>query len=140
MRLVVQIILISILVGTIAYGEYFIFWKKSEYTAPQAGTVIDTYESSGKNSSTCFATVAFDNGDRDHVNTGHHCYSVGDRFVGSLSWTPFTGVCGTAYSWSPSGYITFLSLVAGMFNILLCIGFVIFIFVYAFGSKESNDE
>lgn len=75
MRLFVQIILISIIVGAIAYGEYFIFWKKSEYTAPQAGNVIDTYESSGKHSSTCFATVHFD------AIKKHRFFNIADKYI-----------------------------------------------------------
>lgn len=139
MRLIVQIFLISCILGYFAYGEYIIFGKRAEYTAPHAGTVIYSYETSGKYSSTCGATVAFDNGDTQGINTGHYRYNVGDRFVGSLEWNPILGVCGFAYSWHPPEWQMFFTLGAMILNICLCIGFVIWIFWYAFGPKNKKD-
>lgn len=139
MRLIVQLFLITCLFGYLAYGEYLIFGKRAEYSAPHSGTVIHSYESSGKYSSTCFATVSFDNGDTQGVNTGHYRYNVGDRFVGSLEWNPIMGVCGFAYSWHPPEWQLIFTMGAMIFNLLLCIGLVGGLFWYAFGSRDNED-
>lgn len=140
MRLIVKILLISCLLAYIGYGEYLIFGKKAEYTAPHLGNVIHSYESSGKYSSTCFATVSFDNGDVQEVNTGHYLYNVGDRFNGSLEWNPIFGVCGFAYAWHPPEWQMIFTMGAVIFNICLSIGLVIGIFRYAFGSNKKDHE
>lgn len=134
MKLLVKTVLISAMVCTVLAGEYHIFVKGPQYAVPQSGTVIDANKSTGKYSSTWFATVRFDNSDVQEVNTGHVEYKVGDRFIGSLGWTPITGVYGTAYSWRPDHRIMLLTLPASLANVLLVLGAIIALFVYAFST------
>lgn len=125
----------------VAIGEYHIFYKKSEYTKTYYGTVLHSYESSGRTSSTCFATIRFDvDNSIDEVNTGHYLYKPGDRFSGNLSWDPIMGVTGIAYSWHPKGIYVY-TMIAALFNILCIIVFIFWLgYFLLFYKKENKDE
>lgn len=131
-RKITKYSLIAILAYVILVGEYHIWWKKEEYTKTYSGTVIHSYISYGRHSSECLATVRFDNGDIDEVNTGGYLYTVGQRFSGRLHWTPFLGVSGTAYSWHPPDSILFFVMPAVVFNILVILSIIWFLFMFAF--------
>ena len=131
-RYMVRGILILIVIGIIGIGEYHIYWKKAEYTKVYSGIVLDSYVSSGRRSSTCFATVRFMNGDIQEVNTGHYLYSVGQKFYGQLTWNPIFGVSGYAYSWNPDERLLFFVMPAALFNIFLCLYIVYSVVIFAF--------
>jgi hypothetical protein len=123
---------IIVLIGfAIGLCEYQIYGKIEEYTKVYSGTVLHSFASSGR-SSTCFATISFDNGDIQEVNTGHYLYSKGDSFRGRLEWNPIFGVMGYAYSWNPGSRVMIMSCIAGVFNFCV-IAFVIFkILIFVF--------
>lgn len=137
-RKVVRAILIVLMSAVILNGEYQIFIKGPEYTKPQSGTVISSYESHGRHSSEWLATVRFDNGDTQGVNTGDKEYKPGDRFTGQLSWSPLLGVCGTAYSWNPGDWLLWATMPAAVFNVLAVLGLIAAAFIYAFGKREKS--
>jgi len=117
-------------IGYFAYGEYLMFGKKAEWTAPHSGTVIYSHESHGRYSSECMATVKFDNGDTQEVNTGNYLYSVNERFTYQLDWHFLLGgVCGVAYSWSPGDWIMWFQLPVSLLH-LFVVGFLIATFLY----------
>lgn len=122
-------------VSLIFVGEYFIFVKGPQYAKPQYGTAISTYESKGR-SSCWLATINFDNGDIQEVNTGSYEYKIGQRFVGHLDWNPILGACGMAYSWSPPDWLVFIELPAMVFNILIILLLISVLFVFAFSGNN----
>jgi len=115
-------IIICIFVVFIIFCEYKLFDCK-KFTRAYCGKVIHSFVSTGRRSSTCLATVAFDEGGVEELNTGHYLYNIGDRFCGQLSWDWFLGLSGTAYAYVPTEYNFIFPIVAGLCNIL--IGFVI---------------
>ena len=139
MRAILRAFLILSLSFAVIYGEYQIFVKGPEYAKPHSGTVLSSYESKGRGS--CwFSVVDFDNGDVQEVNTGHTEYRAGSRFTGKLSWNPLLGVSGTAYSWNPGDWLIFVSIPAIVFNVMLFVGGITAIFVFAFGKQGKKEE
>ena len=140
LKIVIATLLIVCFITIVSIGEYHIFYMKSEYTKIYYGTVTSSYESSGKYSSTCFATVRFDvDGDIQDVNTGHYLYKSGDRFSGSLSWNPIMGISGVAYSWYPKGILVY-TMIAALFNIFCILCFVVFLGWFILFCKEAESD
>ena len=139
MQKVVRLILISVLILVVGFGEYQIYVKGPQYAKPHSGTVVSAYESKGR-SSCWLAFVQFDNGDYQEVNTGHQEYKQGERFTGTLSWGPIMGVSGLAYSWNPGDWLIFATMPAILFNIVFVINMIIALFVYAFGKKQDGSN
>ena len=82
--------------------------------------------------------MSFDNGDTQEMNTENYCYSVGDRFTGTLYWNPISGISGTAYSWHPPEWQLIFTIGATLFNLLLCLALVGGFIWYAFGSNDKK--
>ncbi|MCD2453618.1 hypothetical protein GO003_024885 [Methylicorpusculum oleiharenae] len=130
MKKVIRLVLIATIAFIVGYGEYQIYLKGPTYAKPQGGIVLSAFESKGRSSS-WFATVKFDNGDYQKVNTGHTEYKIGERFTSTLSWNPIVGVSGFAYAWNPGDWYIFATMPAILFNLLLLLKLFISIFVFA---------
>lgn len=135
----VRMTVISILILILGYSEYVFFVKGREFARPKHGTVISSYKSQGKYSSTEIATVLFANGDIQEVNTRHTLYRPGDNFTGQAEWSPIFGLTGVAYTWQPSPVYILLDVIAFAFNFCCTISFGLFIIIYTFGWFYKED-
>lgn len=135
-QIFIRTVLIVAFILILAKSEYTLFVVDPQYAKPQSGTVLYSHDITGRLSD-CTATVQFDNGDIQDVNTGNYLYSKGDRFVGQLDYNVFLGLSGLAYSWSPNNRSVFcIGELAVLFNIVF--GLVLIFSILAFAIKGTT--